>query len=377
MVNPSTNQVFNKLTSSVYDREEELKAFDGTKAGVRGLVEDGVSKVPQMFIDPPDKTDMSRTSKGKEDQFKIPVIDLEGINKIHDDSRRKEIINEVKSAVETWGFFQVVNHGIPVEILDEMLEGVKRFHEQPKEERSKFYSRDDYKLVKYNSNFDLFTAPAANWRDSLGCVMAPASPNPEDLPIVLRDVVMEYSKHVMKLGVVLFELLSEALGLDSNHLTDMGCSEGLFLIGHYYPPCPEPEKTLGLAKHSDNDFLTVVLQDRIGGLQVLHQGFWIDVPPIHGGLVINAGDLLQLVSNDRFKSSEHRVLAKNVGPRTSVACLFTVHSQPSTRVYGPIKELISEENPASYRDTTLTEYMAHFNEKGLDGNSALTHFRLS
>ncbi|KAK9166993.1 hypothetical protein Scep_002184 [Stephania cephalantha] len=161
-------------------------------------------------------------------------------------------------------------------------------------------------------NFDLFTAPAANWRDSLGCVMAPACPNPEDLPIVLSTLI--------------------------------------------------------------NDFLTVVLQDRIGGLQVLYQGYWIDVPPIQGGLIINAGDLLQLVSNDRFKSSEHRVLAKNVGPTTLVACLFTMHSQPSTRVYGPIKELISEENPALYRDTTLTEYMAHLNEKGREGNSGLIQF---
>ena len=102
-----------------------------------------------------------------------------------------------------------------------------------------------------------------------------------------------YSKEVMKLGVSLFELLSEALGLDSNHLADIECAKGLSFIGHYYPPCPEPELTMGTAKHSDNDFLTVLLQDQIGGLQILRDGQWHDVPPVPGALVVNIGDILQ------------------------------------------------------------------------------------
>ncbi|KAF2546439.1 hypothetical protein F2Q70_00019520 [Brassica cretica] len=51
--------------------------------------------------------------------------------------------------------------------------------------------------------------------------------------------------------------------------------------------------TLGLTKHSDNSFLTVLLQDQVGGLQVLHDQYWIDVSPVPGALVVNVGDLLQ------------------------------------------------------------------------------------
>lgn len=104
---------------------------------------------------------------------------------------------------------------------------------------------------------------------------------------------MEYSENVHKMGVTLFELLSEALGLKPDHLIELDCAKGHLIISHYYPPCPEPELTMGTSKHSDPDFLTILLQDQIGGLQVLSENQWIDVPPVPGALVVNIGDLLQ------------------------------------------------------------------------------------
>lgn len=105
---------------------------------------------------------------------------------------------------------------------------------------------------------------------------------------------MEYSKKVKELGSLVCELLSEALGLKAGHLEDMDCTKGHIIKSHYYPPCPEPKLTMGTTQHCDPDFFTILLQDHIGGLQVLSPNGWIDVPPVHGALLVNIGDLLQV-----------------------------------------------------------------------------------
>lgn len=108
--------------------------------------------------------------------------------------------------------------------------------------------------------------------------------------------MLEYSKRVMELGELIFELLSEALGLNPSHLKEMECVKGISMLSHYYPPCPEHDLTYGTSPHSDRSFLTILLQDHIGGLQVHQDGYWVDVPPVPGALLVNLGDLLQVIS---------------------------------------------------------------------------------
>ncbi|PHU21697.1 1-aminocyclopropane-1-carboxylate oxidase -like protein [Capsicum chinense] len=296
-----------------YDKMSELKAFDDTKAGVKGLVDAGITEVPQIFILPPKYRPES--SDTCESQFIFPVIDLEGINE--DPIKHKEIMDKVRDASETWGFFQVVNHGIPESVLKEMLQGTREFFDQDIEVKKQYYTRDLTKKVVHTSNYDLYnpSIPAANWRDSVFFSMAPNPPSPEELP----------------------------------------------------KPC---------SKHSDAHFITVLLQDLIGGLQVLHQNQWIDIPPVPGSLVVNIGDLMQASCFFLYISVEHRVLANKVGPRISVGCFFSTGPSPSSKLYGPIAELLSEDNPPKYRATTVKEYGDYFRQKGLDGTSALLHFKI-
>ncbi|XP_062109303.1 1-aminocyclopropane-1-carboxylate oxidase homolog 1-like [Humulus lupulus] len=358
-----------------YDRFEEIKAFDETKAGVKGLVDAGITQIPRFFHKTILCDDSISTPDPRESQFSVPVIDLRGLN--GDPFERREIVDRVREASENGGFFQIVNHGIPESVMEEMKEGVRRFFEQENEVKKEFYSRDYTKPVFYNTENSLYTSPYAGWRDTLNCRMAPDPPNPEDLPLVCRDILVEYSDHAMKVGISLFELISEALGLKPNHLYNIDCAEGQLVFCHYYPPCPQPELAMGTTKHADMDFLTVLLQDDIGGLQILNHNKWIDVPPTPGALVVNIGDLLQLISNDRFKSVEHRVLASHVGPRISIASFFCTCVTPTSKLYGPIKELLSENNPPKYRETTVQEYLSYFATKCLDGTKPLDRFKLT
>ncbi|KAF9590718.1 hypothetical protein IFM89_036842 [Coptis chinensis] len=361
------------IVEPVYNRVEELKAFDDTKTGVKGLVDSGILKVPKIFIRPPNELDYKLDSNLS--QFQIPIIYLKGIE--GDKKTRQEIVDRILSASENWGFFLVVNHGLPTSVMEEMIQGVFRFNEQNDEVKKELYSRDRKKRVRFFSNFDLYTSKAANWRDALYISMLTPDPlDPDELPIVCRQTTIAYANHVTKLGDTLFELLSEGLGLEANFLKQEKCTESCNLAYHYYPVCPEPELTIGTARHTDAGFLTILLQDSIGGLQVLHQDQWVDVSPIAGSLVVNIGDLLQIISNDKLKSVEHRVLANRNGPRVSVACFLGQRLDKSTKPCGPIKDLISDETPRIYRDILMKEYVDHFYSQGLDGKSGLDYFKL-
>jgi isopenicillin N synthase-like dioxygenase len=361
------NSTESEFSSKPNQRKFELKSFDDTMAGVKGLVDEKITEIPKIFIHERDL--FNEIPQKSKPQFEFPIIDLY--------NNRKEIVESIHSASENWGFFQVVNHGVEISVMEEMLDGVRRFFEQESEEKKKLYTRDSKKTVVYNSNFDLYYSPAANWRDTLFCNIFPDLPNLEDLPPVCSEIMIEYTNRITKLGNYLLELLSEALGLEKSRLKEIGCADGMAMLMHYYPKCPQPELTLGTSKHADGDFFTILLQDNIGGLQILHQNrHWVDVPPLPSAFVVNIGDLLQLISNDKFKSVEHRVVAQEIGPRVSVACFFRTDFLPSEYHVEPISELVSEDNPAKYKKISVKEYVSYNNAKGLDGNSALLHFRI-
>ncbi|GKV20651.1 hypothetical protein SLEP1_g30749 [Rubroshorea leprosula] len=345
---------------------KEVNEFMESGIGVKGLVDSGVSKLPSFFVHP---LEQLPKPSSEDVQFRIPLIDLKEM----ETSRRVEIVSQIRDAAENWGIFQLVNHGVPIPVMDQMIDGVHQFNEQPVE------LKKEWLAAHLSLHYNLNRLPLAAWRDSLACNFPDEKIDEEAIPQICRKAIIEYTKYVLQLKDTLSELSSEALGLKSNYLESIKCMKSAYLISHYYPACPQPELTMGSISHTDSTFLTILLQDSIGGLQVLHQNQWVDVPCVPGSLTINYGDLMQLITNGKFKAARHRVVAKSVGPRISAAFFFSPAVAMCNESYGPLKELVSKENPPIFKPISSSEYFArHRTQLDKDTNtSGLSELMLS
>ncbi|XP_065855709.1 1-aminocyclopropane-1-carboxylate oxidase homolog 4-like [Euphorbia lathyris] len=352
---------------------EEVKKFDETKMGVKGLSDSGITSIPKFFIHPPESL-LDLHPNPTQTPLSIPTIDLSAIN-----SDRAKIINQVKEAASNWGFFQIINHGISQSVLNSTLQSIRSFHDQPHEIKSKYYKRQEIGGVMYASNNALYRSKAAAWHDSLQIWMGPpASAKAEEIPEICRKEMLDWDVLCKIVGDTVLELLSEGLGLDAGKFKELTFGEVRVLLGHCYPYCPQPDLTVGITAHTDPGFMTVLLQDEIGGLQVKHGDGWVDVKPIDGGLIINVGDFLQIVSNGEYKSVQHRVLANSSKqPRISVVSFFNLSKwRGPNNFYGPLPELLSAEKPPIYRNFTQQEFFDNYFSKGLDTKSLIHKFQI-
>lgn len=349
------------------DRLEQLKQFDESKIGVKGLIDKGLTTIPTFFIHPEDPNPKPKTRPGNHKQS-IPVVDFSG--------PREKVVEQVRCASTTLGFFQIINHSVPVSAINRVVGSIKSFNEQPDELKMKYYTRDITRGAAYSTNFDLYNSKAASWRDTLQVRLSPTPPEWEHVPEVCRDPVVEWDKEAVKIGEELMGLLCEGLGVKKDRLKELSCLDGRVMAAHYYPFCPQPELTKGLTPHTDPGVLTVLVQNEMTGLQVKFDEDWVDLEPIPGAIVINIGDILQIMSNDIYKSVEHRVLANSFQePRVSVAIFLNPGQRENS--FGPFPELISDEKPAVYREFKYTDYMGRFFSKELDGKTLTNYYRVS
>jgi len=164
-----------------YDPSDEKKAIDDAKAGVKGLVDSGIVEIPRIFIRPPhelaEELNMCKSTQ------QVPVVDLSGI---HVEDGRKKIVDEIREASEKWGLFQLINHGIPSSVLEGMIDGTRKFHEQDVEVKKEYYSSDPTKEVRYDSNLHVYKTKgtSVSWKDTL--FISAVVSKPEEIPQVCR-----------------------------------------------------------------------------------------------------------------------------------------------------------------------------------------------
>nr|AAF36484.1 1-aminocyclopropane-1-carboxylate oxidase [Prunus persica] len=248
----------------------------------------------------------------------FPVVDLSQIT----GEKREAAMEKMNDACENWGFFELVNHGISHELMDTVEKLTKEHYKKCMEQRFKEMVASKGLEAVQSEIHDL------DWESTFFLRHLPVSNISQipDLDEDYRKVMKEFAVELEKLAEQLLDLLCENLGLEKGYLKkafygSKGPNFGTKVSN--YPPCPKPDLIKGLRAHTDAGGIILLFQDdKVSGLQLLKDGQWIDVPPMHHSIVINLGDQLEVITNGKYKSVMHRVIAQPDGTRMSIASFY-------------------------------------------------------
>lgn len=264
---------------------------------VQKLVETRPSQVPPQYIQPPDHRPSAINNST---DLNIPVIDLFNFDPDH----RAAFRTAVSRASSEWGAYQVINHGIPSSLLNQMkTAALSFFRDCPVSDKlayacdPKSFASEGYGTQMLAANECDLQSSVLDWRDYFDHHTLPISRrNPSNwphFPSNYRELMVQYSDCVKLLAQRLLAVLSEGIGLPSSWMEDAitgkGVEEDFYqnITVSYYPPCPQPDLTLGLQTHSDIGAITLLIQDDVGGLQVLSgQGDWVTVQPLSPDAIV-------------------------------------------------------------------------------------------
>ncbi|XAR53760.1 Gibberellin 2-beta-dioxygenase [Bertholletia excelsa] len=253
------------------------------------------------------------------EECELLVIDLSRLG-LGEPAERETCKAEIARASKEWGFFQVVNHGISGEILQRMRD------EQTKVFRRPFKEKASDTFMNFPAGSYRWGTPSAtclqqlSWSEAFHVPLADVS----GLGALssLSSTMEEFATKVSDLAQKLAEILAEKVGGKSTFFKENCLPSTCYLRMNRYPPCPISSAVFGLMPHTDSDFLTILHQDQIGGLQLVKDGKWISVKPNCEALIINIGDLFQAWSNGVYRSVQHRVVTNRVVERFSTAFFF-------------------------------------------------------
>ncbi len=268
----------------------------------------------------------------------LPVIDL-GPLRGGTEAGLAAVAAEIRRAAEAVGFFYVANHGIDPQLARRAQTAALDFFARPDSEKRKvavdrrnrgFMAMGDCRLPGAEAT-DLkevfFWGPEAAPDDPEVLAGRPLiGPNNwPDFQPELRAAVWPYYCAVLDVGAGLLRAVALSLSLDPNFFA--ACYRKPLGRGQlvFYPPHPVGREVanFGAAPHCDFGCLTLLLQDDNGGLEVrTREDRWVAAPPIEGTLVVNIGDLLARWSNDRFRSTLHRVVNRSGNRRLSIPVFY-------------------------------------------------------
>ncbi|KEY71248.1 hypothetical protein S7711_02355 [Stachybotrys chartarum IBT 7711] len=290
----------------------------------------------------------------EETPFIIPTVDISPYLKDPTSPESAKVIDDIRAACLSTGFFQLLGHGVPLTLQKSVFDAAARFFALPREQKLAIRANKSTGFKGYDvmASQSYQTDVLPDLKEGFVCGVDPVNGPPEGSegrffaapnlwppaevldPAEFRTPVEEYAAAMMKLCGTVLDVVAATLPygpdvFDGFMANDPACPLRLL----HYPPTPTDDSEagekrrqaqLGSSAHTDFSAVTLLLQDEHEGLEVLHQatGEWKLVPPNKDAYVVNLGDMMHKLTDGLYKSSMHRVLNRNKTDRYSVVFFF-------------------------------------------------------
>ncbi|TMW83855.1 hypothetical protein EJD97_000593 [Solanum chilense] len=337
---------------------------------VQELAKQHLTTIPDRYLRPEQETPV--ISAGAE----VPVIDVQKL--ISGDSMDSEL-QKLHSACQQWGFLQVSCYKPWTDTfalggLQERGYSIVQTSNGRKEEAME----TGRQLGRFRACIVVSEEQKLDWSDRFGILTLPPHVRKEDLfqklPSKLRDIMEAYCKEIKSLATSIICQLAKALRMDEEEMRYLFNDGMQTMRMNYYPPCPEPDKAIGISPHSDADAITILFQlNETEGLQIRKDDVWVPIRPLPNALIVNIGDMMEIVSNGVYRSIEHRAIVNSNEERLSVAtfCAFNLESE-----LGPAHSLVGPCNPPIFRRVPMHKYLQDFFARKLEGKSYLDSMKV-
>jgi isopenicillin N synthase-like dioxygenase len=301
----------------------------------------------------------------------IPVVDLSEFT-TGDPKKKEEFVQQLGKAYEEVGFVAVKNHGIPADLIEDLYKYVQQFFSLPSDKK-RAYEIPELAGQRGYTSFGKEHAKGSDAPDlkeffQYGQTVPddhPLKPEyPDNVSVAevsgFNETLYKAYRAFEKSGKSLLQAIALYLGLDENYFDDF-VEEGNSIVRaiHYPPITVEPKSANRAEQHEDINLITLLVGASAGGLEILtKQNEWVGVTSLPDQIVVNVGDMLQRLTNNKLKSTTHRVVnpPRELWHTSRFSIPFFLHPK-SAMDLSALEGCVDENHPKVYEDITAGEYL--------------------
>ena len=302
----------------------------------------------------------------------IPILDLGSF--VHGDPEALEsLASELRYALENIGFFYIINHDVPQDLIDQAFSVTREFHALPLEQKLEIEVNEQLTGYMRDQGQKLTTSQYADGdKPDRGAAFfmigergprTTKSPNkwPPSFP-GFRDVLVNYYETMEKFGIRLLPVFARALDLPADYFEPHFTERETFSFERvsHYPPDGLEAGQYSCGPHTDGSFLTMLATSEVPGLEIgTPEGEWIKAPLWRGAFLVNSGDMLTRWSNGRFLSTPHRVINTSGDDRYAIPFFMQPNPDAMLRC---LPTCFGSNNPPKEEPISCADYCKYYIE---------------